>query len=223
MASNRRKKQDRAKASAKQAEARRRRTATARIHAMQARLERIYDPETPVAELAVLLAEHYQGVPVAGWLVSALRRGGSSLERLRGTARLMLADQDAASLTVLTFAAAVAGAAGDAEEERRLIDRALAEDEAGDPDVRLEIIDFISASGHAADAVELLEPKLNKVPDDDFAVELYGTAIERAYATANADESAGRERAAVAPVRRPHGPHRAAGRRQCLPGRHRAR
>ena len=197
MASNRRKKQNRAKASAKQAEARRRRTATARIHAMQARVERIYDPETPVAELAVLLAEHYQGVPVAGWLVSALRREGSSLERLRGTARLMLADQDASSLTVLTFAAAVAGAAGDAEEERRLIDRALAEDEAGDPDVRLEIIDFISASGHAADAVELLEPKLNKVPVDDFAVELYGTAIERAYATANADESAGRERAAV--------------------------
>ena len=109
----------------------------------------------------------------------------------------MLADQDASSLTVLTFAAAVAGAAGDAEEERRLIDRALAEDEAGDPDLRLEIIDFISASGHAADAVELLEPKLNKVPVDDFAVGLYGTAIEQAYATANADESAGRERAAV--------------------------
>ena len=56
MASNRRKKQHRAKASAKQAETRRRRTATARIHAMQARLERIYDPETPVPELAVLLA-----------------------------------------------------------------------------------------------------------------------------------------------------------------------
>jgi len=30
-----------------------------------------------------------------------------------------------------------------------------------------------------------------------FAVELYGTAIERAFALANADESAGRERAAV--------------------------
>ena len=197
MASNRRKKQNRAKASAQQAEARRRRTAAARIHAVQARLGRIYDPETPVAELAVLLAEHYQGVPVAGWLVSALRREGSSLERLQGTARLMLAVQDASSLTVLTFAAAVAGAAGDAEEERRLIDQALAADEAGDPDVGLEIIDFISASGHAADAVELLELKLNEVPVDDFAVELYGTAIERAYATANADESAGRERAAV--------------------------
>jgi hypothetical protein len=93
--------------------------------------------------------------------------------------------------------AAVAGAAGNAEEERRLIEAALASDEAGDPDGRLEIIDFISASGHAAEAVELLEPMLNEVPVDDFAVELYGAAIERAYATANADESAGRERAAV--------------------------
>ncbi|MGD0063985.1 MAG: hypothetical protein ABSB76_11160 [Streptosporangiaceae bacterium] len=39
---------------------------------------------------------------------------------------------------------------------------------AADPDVRLEIIDFISASGHAADAVELLESELNEVPDNDF-------------------------------------------------------
>jgi hypothetical protein len=29
--------------------------------------------------MAILLAEHYQGVPVAGWLASALLREGSSL------------------------------------------------------------------------------------------------------------------------------------------------
>ena len=155
--SNRRKKQNRAKAAAKHAEARRRRAATARIRAVQARLSRIYDPETSAAELAVLLAQHYQGVPVAGWLASALLEEGSSLARLQDAARLMLADQDAPSLTALTFAAAVARAAGNAGEERRLIDQALAADEAGDLDVRLEVIDFISASGHAAEAVELLE------------------------------------------------------------------
>ena len=91
----------------------------------------------------------------------------------------------------------MAGAAGDAEEERRLIEQALAADEPGDPDVRLEVIDFISTSGHAAEAVELLEQRLKEAPDDDFAVDLYGTAIERAYATASADETADRERAAV--------------------------
>ena len=112
--SNRRKKQNRAKAAAKHAEARRLRAATARIRAMQARLSRIHDPETPVAELAVLLAQHYQGVPVAGWLASALLEEGSSLARLQDAARLMLADQDAPSLTALTFAAAVARAAGNA-------------------------------------------------------------------------------------------------------------
>ena len=59
----------------------------------------------------------------------------------------MLSSQDAPSLTALTFAAAVAGAARDAGEERRLIDQALAAVEAGDPDVRLEVVDFISTSG----------------------------------------------------------------------------
>ena len=102
--SNRRKKQNRAKAAAKHAEARRRRAATARILAVQARLSRIYHPETSAAELAILLAEHYQGVPVAGWLVPALLRHGSSLGRLQDAAKLMLASQDAPSLTALTFA-----------------------------------------------------------------------------------------------------------------------
>jgi hypothetical protein len=195
--SNRRKKQNRAKAAAKQAEARRRRATTTRIRAVQARLSRIYHPETPTAELAILLAEHYQGVPVAGWLPAALLREGSSLARLQDAAKLMLTSQDAPSLTALTFAAAVAGAAGNAEEERRLIDQALAADEADDPEVRLEVIDFISTSGHAAEAVELLEQRLKEAPDDDFASDLYGMAIERAYATASADETAVRERAAV--------------------------
>ena len=195
--SNRRKKQNRAKAAAKHAEERRRRAATARIRAVQARLSRIYHPETSAAELAILLAEHYQGVPVAGWLISALLREGSSPARLQDAARLMLTSQDAPSLTALTFAAAVAGAAGDTGEERRLIDQALAADEACDPDVRLEVVDFMGTTGHAAEAVELLELRLKEAPDDDFAGDLYGVAIERAYATACADEAATHERAAV--------------------------
>jgi hypothetical protein len=81
--SNRRKKQNRAKAAAKHAEARRRRAATARVREVQARLSRIYHPETSAPELAILLAEHYQGVPVAGWLASALLREGSSLGGFR--------------------------------------------------------------------------------------------------------------------------------------------
>ena len=183
--SNRRRKQHRAKAAAKQAEARRRRAMTIWLRAAEQRLERIHDPATPVAELATLLAEQYQGVPVAGWLASALLEEGSSVERLQYAARAMMeagpADQGEPSLTALTFAAAVARAAENATEERRLIDRALsAADQADDPDTRLEVVDFINVSGHPAWAVELLEPRLRVAPDDEFAAHLYGVAIEQA-------------------------------------------
>jgi hypothetical protein len=193
--SNRRKKQDRAKATAKQAVARRRRTMTAWLRAAEQRLERIYDPATPAAELAALLAEQYAGTPVAGWLASALLEEGSSVERLQHAARAMTeadqADEGEPSLTTLTFAAAVARAAGDATEERCLIDQALAAaDRADDPDVRLEVVDFISVSGHPAWAVELLEPRLRAAPDDEFAARLYGAAIERTDEKAGEPESA---------------------------------
>ncbi len=193
--SNRRRKQDRAKAAAKKAEARRRRSTTAWLRAAEQRLERIHDPGTPAAELATLLAEQYRGVPVAGWLASALLEEGSNLERLRHAARAMVeadpAGRGGPSLTALTFAAAVARAAGDAAEERRLIDQALAAaDQAEDPDVRLEVVDFINVSGHAAWAAELLEPRLREAPDDEFAARLYGAAIEQAHARAGEPERA---------------------------------
>jgi hypothetical protein len=200
--SNRRRKQDRVKAATRHAEARRRRARTARIRAIELRLTRIHDPGTPAAELAALLAEQYQDVPVAGWLVPALLAEGSSLERLEDAAQLILAadadGQGAPSLTALTFAAATARVAGNAEEERRLIDRALAAaDEAGDPDTRLEVIDFISVSGHAAEAVELLEPRLRQAPDDEFAADLYGAAIAKVHAKASQAEATDAERAAL--------------------------
>jgi len=178
--SHRRKKQNRAKAAAKHAEARRRRATTARLRAVQERLSRIYHPETSSAELAILLGEHYQGVPVAGWLASALLREGSSLARLQDAAKLMLSSQDAPPVTALTFAAAVAGAAGDAGEERRLIDQALAADEAGDPDARLEVIDFISTSGRGRSLGEFLArsegPRVAR-PDTQAGRTRPGTAV----------------------------------------------
>src|SRR5580693_4065073 len=209
--SNRRRKQDRAKASTRQTETRRRRARTAEIRAVQERVARIHDPATPAAELAATLAEHYQGVAMAGWLVKVLIEEGSSLQRLTDAAKLMLAadagGQDPPSLTAVTFAAAVAGAAGDSAQERRLIDLALAATEvpaaaeAADGLVeRLKVLHFISTSGHPAEAVELLEPLLREAPDDDYAAEIYGMAISAAYAQASeAGPGEGeRERAAVA-------------------------
>jgi hypothetical protein len=209
--SNRRRKQDRVKAATRQAEAHRRRARTAQVRAVQQRVARIHDPATPAVELAALLTEHYRGVPVAGWLVTILIAEGSSPQRLADTAQLMLAadagGQESSSLTAVTFAAAVARAAGDSEQERRLIDLALAATEvtAGaeatdDLDARLKVIDFISTSGHAGEALELLEPLLREIPEDDFAAEVYGAAISAAYALADEAEPGERERehAAVA-------------------------
>jgi hypothetical protein len=204
--SNRRRKQDRARAATRQAETHRRRARTAQLRAAQRRMARIHDPATPAAELAALLAEHYRGVAVAGWLVEALLEEGSSLRRLTDAAQLMLAadagGQDQPALTAVTFAAAVARAAGNEAEERRLIDLALAAtEEAGDRDMWLEVIDFIGTSGHAAEAVELLEPRLRAAPDDDFAADLYGAAISAAYTQASEAEPGERERERAAVAR----------------------
>jgi hypothetical protein len=210
--SNRRRKQDRAKTATRQAEAHRRLARTAQVRAVQRRLARIHDPATPAAELAALLTEHYRGVAVAGWLVTTLLAEGSSPQRLADTAQLMLAadagGQGSSSLTSVTFAAAVARAAGDPEEERRLIDLALAATEVtaaaeatDDLDARLKVIDFISTSGHAGEAVELLEPLLREIPEDDFAAEVYGAAISAAYALAEEAEPGERERGHAAVAR----------------------
>ncbi|MGH3189104.1 MAG: hypothetical protein ACRDPY_06100 [Streptosporangiaceae bacterium] len=202
--SNRRRKQDRAKASTRQAEARRQRAKTTEIRAVQQRVARIHDPATPPAELASLLAGRYKGMAVAGSLAKILIEEGSSLQRLADAAQLMLAadsgGQDSPSLTAVTFAAAVAGAAGNTEEERRLIDLALeatevpAVESTDSLDVRLRVINFIAASGHVGEAVELLEPLLREVPDDDYAAEVYGLAISAAYAQASEAEPGKGER-----------------------------
>jgi len=210
--SNRRRKQDRAKAATRQAEAHRRRARTAQVRAVQQRVARIHDPATPAAELAALLTEHYRGVAVAGRLVTMLIAEGSSPQRLADTAQLMLAadagGQGSFSLTSVTFAAAVARAAGDSEEERRLIDLALAATEVtaaaeatDDLNARLKVIDFISTSGHAGEAVELLEPLLREIPEDDIAAEVYGAAISAAYALAEEAEPGERERGHAAVAR----------------------
>jgi tetratricopeptide (TPR) repeat protein len=71
------------------------------------------------------------------------------------------------SLTALTFAAAAARAAWDTRRARGLLDEALAA--ADDPDTRVDITEHLLASGRVADAIELLEERLRKAPDDENA------------------------------------------------------
>jgi tetratricopeptide (TPR) repeat protein len=92
-------------------------------------------------------------------------------KRLAGVAEVMLATGTSGggspSLTALTFAAAAARAAWDTRRARGLLDEALAA--ADDPDTRVDITEHLRASGRVADAIELLEERLRKAPDDENA------------------------------------------------------
>jgi hypothetical protein len=121
--SNRRKKQDRARADAKRALAQRRRDRVEQDRLAERRLELIRDPATPSDELAGLLDEHYEGSAIDGGLVASMLEAGADPERLEETSRLLWRDD---SLTALTFAAAVGRATSDEAAERTFIDKALA-------------------------------------------------------------------------------------------------
>ena len=190
--SNRRKKQDRARADAKRALA-------------QRRLELIRDPATPPDELAGLLDEHYEGAAVDGDLVASMLEAGADHESLEGTSRLLWSDD---SLTALTFAASVARATGDPAAERTFIDKALAVSEPSvtseDPAPRLGVTRFMLDLGYLAEATELLEELIRDWPQDEEATEQYGVAIERVYESVAGDaeedhgEAADRDQAVLA-------------------------
>jgi hypothetical protein len=210
--SNRRKKQDRAKSAARQAEQARRRAKNDRILAQAEQLVRLADPATPPAEVAAIIDEYAAGFALGADLARLRISEGTSLEDLAETSRLLLArdgeptdpvtEEGApparALLGALTFAAAVAHAGGDEAEEHRLIARALAAVETADPDdvgEWLHIVGSLVTDGHQSEALELLEPRLRNDPDDDRAGAVYEAAITQAYQNAEKDE---RERAALA-------------------------
>ncbi len=194
--SNRRKKQDRARADAKQALERRRRDRVEQDQLAQRRLELIRDPATPADELAGLLDEHYEGKAIDGDLVASLLAAGAEPERLEEASRLLWSDD---SLTAITFAAGVARATGDAGAERTFLDKAIAVsdpasrpvgDGTGDadgdgPGARLGVTRFLLDLGYHAEAAEHLEALVRDWPQDEDATEQYGTVIERIYESAD--------------------------------------
>jgi tetratricopeptide (TPR) repeat protein len=214
--SNRRRKQDRARrearSSRKRAAAQRRRVAEEVVRVVMERYDRIIDPGTPPAELAVLLAEQYDGQPVSSLLAEVMLKKGSSPERLADIAAAILAtgpgDAEGAGDEAAARDATLAGdvaQAGDAVSSGRspsltALTFAAAAARAGgdtgaarqlldralaaadDPDERTDLADHLRVSGRLAEAIELLEGRLRDAPDDDHAAERYGTAIEEAYA-----------------------------------------
>ncbi|HEY2580027.1 MAG TPA: tetratricopeptide repeat protein [Streptosporangiaceae bacterium] len=194
--SKRQRKRDRAvrqaKTARKQSAAAREQLTLAVLAEAQRLLDRLYDPETPVGELAELVMDD-SGAPVVPGLIDLLLSKGSTPERLAEVAgALREADDsvgDGPSLAYLTFAAGVARAQGDAAQARRLLDDALRQ--ASDPADRLQVIAHLRRLGRVAEALELLEARLRDDPDDQEAAQLYAAGIQDAFARVSAAETPG--------------------------------
>ncbi len=144
--SNRQRKRDRAVRQA--AAARRQRASLTRQIVETAyrmageRLERIYDPATPVDELAGLLLDHYDGAPVTPGLTQILVRDGASAERLAAVA-------DAIRAAEVAYAAETASAAETANAAETADSSATAEGPGG-----VEVLDGAHAADGGAEAAD---------------------------------------------------------------------
>lgn len=156
---------------------------------------RLTDPQVPPAEVAGLIASQFADWVNAGTVAQARLRAGLPVEDISEVLRLLLAGaSEPLGLAALSFAAAVAHAEGDEEAEHRYSAQLLAAAKAEHGDSGwLDVIRFISGTGHPGEAIELAEPYLHDHPDDDSAF-TYGVMLHEAYSLPSAGE---RERAAL--------------------------
>jgi hypothetical protein len=195
--SNRRKRQDRVKATAKRAEQTRRHARAEREQQLAERYRRLLDPLTSPADVAGILAAELPDSLVAGAMMQIRLSFGVPGEEIAQTARLMLAAATGPpQIGTLAVAAWAAHATGDEDAERgyasELLSRADAVD---DPELRLEVIRAAWVRGHPGEACELIEPHLRERPDDELAAGIYAEALAAAYTEADPGEP---ERAALA-------------------------
>jgi len=163
------------------------------IEEARARLDRLCDPNTPASEIAELVWEQYEGEPVLVGLAALLAAKGSSPGRLAEIADALDTRGDANSFTAVTFRALVARERGDAATVDRLLDTAL--QHATEAEARVGLAPHLHWHGRIGEALRMLREHLTDTPDDDWAVERYGVALEAAYSepTSDADEARRRQ------------------------------
>ncbi|HUY50391.1 MAG TPA: hypothetical protein VMV92_32575 [Streptosporangiaceae bacterium] len=195
--SNRRKKQDRAKAEVRRAEQSRLRARAGRQQQLADRYSRLLDPQSSPAEVAELLAAALPDSIAAGAMVQTRMSLGAPAGEAAEIARLMLASApESPGAGALAVAAWAAHRTGDEDAEHRYARELLARADAdGDAGQRLEVIRSVSVRGHPGEACDLIEPCLREHPGDGLAAEIYAEAVARAYGEAEPGE---RERAALA-------------------------
>lgn len=143
--SNRRKKQDRARAESRRAEQSRLRANAERRQEMAEHYSRLLDPRTSPAEVADMLTAEFSDSIAAGAMVEARMRFGAQAEEAAEVARLVLASApEPPGAGVLSVAAWAAHRTGDEDAEHRYIGELLAQVDARD---RLHVIRSVSVRG----------------------------------------------------------------------------
>jgi hypothetical protein len=195
--SNRRKRQDRAKADAKRAEQARRRARSEREEQAAERYRLLLDPGTSPADVAGILAAELPDSLAAGAMMQIRLISGVPGNEIAETARLMLASAtQPPPIGTLAVAAWAAHVTGDEDAEHGYASELLSRaDAADDSDLRLEVIRAVSVRGHHGEACELIEPYLRECPNDELAAGIYAEALTEAHAEAGPGE---REQAALA-------------------------
>jgi hypothetical protein len=189
--SNRRKKQDRAKASARRAEQERRRARAERQWQAAEHLDLLSDPSTSPADVAGALAAEFPEQILAADMMSLRRSIGVPAEDIIETARLLLeeAAPETPGMGVLAVAALAAHLAGDEDAEHGYAREMLARADAmGDPQLRFSVIRSATDRDHPGETCELIEPHLREHPDDELVADIYARALERAFVQAGPGE-----------------------------------
>ncbi len=180
--SNRRRKQDQAKAAHKRDERARRKARDELGRQAVLAMQRLLDPQTPPAEVADLVAQSVPDVVYLAARMAQLRAeaGVEPQDVAEAGRQLLAAYPEQPPAGALAFAVVAAHVAGQEEEEHRLTAQLL---DTGDCDegTWLNVLDYVVAPRHPDETAELIEPHLAEHPQDSRAHRVYARAISAVY------------------------------------------
>ncbi|MGH3158483.1 MAG: hypothetical protein ACRDNF_18185 [Streptosporangiaceae bacterium] len=139
-------------------------------------------PELSPAEVAERVAAEFADWAGAGTIARMRLDGGIPVAEVAEASRLLQGSSlGPPGLGVLSFAASVAHAEGDEQAEHgytaQMLTRAPA---AGDAELWLDVVRFISGTGHPGEAIELAEPYLRDHLEDGDAAFIYALMLQEA-------------------------------------------
>jgi len=156
----------------------------------------LLDPKLSPAEVAERVAAEFADHAATGTIARMRLEAGIPAGEVAEASRLLLAGATGPpALGVLSFAAVVAHAEGDEQAEHGYTAQMLARTKAaGDAKGWLDVVRFISGTGHPGEAIELAEPYLRDHLEDQDAAFVYAVMLQEAAGLAEPGE---RERAAL--------------------------